>query len=125
MSENTTKTETKPEPKFAAPASAQPKAKKAPAKKAGVKKPAPKAKAKKASAAGAKRGPRAAAKFAGKKVKVLVKDNPKREGTRAFKVWAVYKNGLPVEKLFEEGKKLGFTSADLRYDLAHEFIALQ
>lgn len=97
--------------------------KKAPAKKA------PKAKAKKTTkakkASSTKRGgPRLATKFAGKRIKLLVKENPKREGTRSYKAFTAYKNGMPVEKLLEEGKKVGFKSADLAWDIAHKFVAL-
>lgn len=101
--------------------------KKTPAKKA-TKKAAP-AKGKKAAPAkkakgGGERGERLAAKYAGKKIKVLVDENPKREGTRSFKAFKAYRNGITIEQLMEQGKKVGWTTADLRWDLEHGFVAI-
>lgn len=120
MSTNTESTETK----SATPAPVKKATK--PAKKASSKKATKPAKAKgaKKASGGRRGGPRLAAKFAGKKIKILVKDNPKREGTRSYKAFTAYKNGMPVEKLLEEGKKVGFKSADLAWDIAHKFVAL-
>lgn len=96
-----------------------PVAKKAPAAKA--KAPAKKAAPSKGKAS-AKRG--RDDRFAdvgdleGKKVKLLVKENPKKgNGAKRF---AYYKNGASVA----DAMKKGVTRADVRWDVAHKFIAL-
>lgn len=52
------------------------------------------------------------------KIKVLVKGNPKK-GASA-KRFALYKTGLTVAKV----KSLGLTAGDLRWDVAHGFVAI-
>ena len=56
-----------------------------------------------------------------KKIKILVTENPKREGTRAYERFAGYKDGLTVKEYVEKG---GAMSA-VRYDSAHNYIELQ
>ena len=94
-----------------------PVAAKKPAKKAAPKKA--KASAKKAKAGGAKRV-RLAEQYAGKKVKLLVKENPKRKGAAPAKRFDLYKNGMTVETFLEKGG----TAADVRWDVKHKYIAL-
>jgi len=84
----------------------------------------PKAKGKKA--AKAKRGGgggRREAKFSpGQKIKVLVKENPKREGTESYDRFEHYfdKSVKTVKDAIEAGVKMG----DLHWDTDHEFISI-
>lgn len=55
-----------------------------------------------------------------KTIKVLIDHNPKRDGSRAHKRFAMYKDGLLVADYIKKG---GAMSA-IRYDLAHKYIAL-
>lgn len=55
-----------------------------------------------------------------KKIRVLVKDNPRREGTRAFKVYALMKTGMTVAKFLEDGGHM----QDLRHDIAKKRVEL-
>jgi hypothetical protein len=89
---------------------------KAPAKQAKGKGKQAKSNGKKEKRAAAPRG-----EYVGKKIKLIAKENPKREGSAAHKRFAIYKNGMPVETFLEKG---GRTSA-IRWDLKHGFIALQ
>lgn len=91
-----------------------PVAKKAAPKKT-VKKAAKKAAGKKG---GAKRTAAPRSTYEGKKIKLLVKENPKRG--KAAKRFSIYKNGLPVEQYFAKGG----TSGDLRWDMKHKYITL-
>lgn len=54
------------------------------------------------------------------KIKVLIKDNPKREGTDAHKRFSKYKTGMKVEEALKAGLRWG----DLKWDTAHEHIAI-
>lgn len=54
------------------------------------------------------------------KITVLVKENPKREGSGAYERFALYKTGMTVAKALE----VGVTAADLAYDSKHEYIRL-
>lgn len=56
-----------------------------------------------------------------KKIKVLFKENPGREGTKAHAARAAYKNGMTVKEYSEvEGADLGY----VRFDVAKGFIEL-
>lgn len=54
------------------------------------------------------------------KITVLVKENPKREGSGAHERFALYKTGMTVAKALEAG----VTAADIAYDSKHEYIKL-
>ena len=54
------------------------------------------------------------------KIKLLVKENPKREGSTAHEQFALYKEGMTVRQYLEVG---GRTSG-IKYDVAHEFVKL-
>lgn len=55
-----------------------------------------------------------------KKIKVLVKENPKREGSASFKTFALYAKSKTVAEFI----KAGGTMADIRWDVNKEFISL-
>lgn len=84
------------------------------------------AKKKAAAAAGATNGEAKAARGrrsafnADAKIKVLAKENPKREGSRAHERFALYKDGMTVGAFLEKGGSLG----DLRYDTKHGFVQI-
>ena len=84
----------------------KPAAKAAPAKKSGIEKAQ--------EVAAGKRAEKMALK-----IKVLV-ENPKRPGTKGFKAFACYKNGMTVGEFV----KAGGTLADVRWDSEHNFIEL-
>lgn len=77
--------------------------------------PAPKA----AKAGAAKRG-RAGAYALDAAIKVLVKDNPKREGTRAHKMYPKY----ATSKTVGDYLKAGGQWSDLRWDAEKKFISI-
>jgi len=54
------------------------------------------------------------------KITVLVKENPKREGTNGYKHFALYKKGMTVGEFLEAGG----TTGDLDWDVRHNFIKL-
>jgi len=90
-------------------------------KKAATKKAAAKAapKAKKEAAEGGRKG-RAPAWPLETKVKVLVSENPKREGSASYDRFALYGKGTTVGAFLEAGG----TSADLHWDSEHEYISI-
>ena len=53
-------------------------------------------------------------------IKMLVKDNPKRPGTKGFKMFSLYKSGMTVGDFLGAGG----TIADVRWDEKHKFIEL-
>jgi hypothetical protein len=53
-------------------------------------------------------------------ITVLVKDNPKMEGSAARKRFALYKNGMTVESAFAAG----LLPEDIRHDAKKEHIKL-
>lgn len=55
------------------------------------------------------------------KITLLVKENPKREGTNGYKTFNKYKTGMTVEDFLKKGG----TRADLAWDLAHDFIKVK
>lgn len=59
------------------------------------------------------------------KIKLLVDENPKREGSRSYKEFELYKDGMTVGELLKKGEKIDFRTSALRWDVAHEFIALK
>jgi len=82
--------------------------------------------------------------FAGKKIylnranEVIGADgkNPKRPGSNGFKAFSLYTDGMSVEAFLEAAKSIPVTTktgktkpvgdlADIRWDLAHEFIVLK
>ena len=54
------------------------------------------------------------------KIKILVKDNPKRPSSASFGRFELYKTCKTTDEFLAAG---GY-SADLRYDVEHEFIEL-
>ena len=54
------------------------------------------------------------------KIRVLVKDNPKRPSSNAFQIFSLYATNKTTDEFFAAGG----TSAALRYDVEHEFIEL-
>jgi hypothetical protein len=54
------------------------------------------------------------------KIKVVAKENPKREGTAAHKKFKLYKDGMTVEQFIAKGGTLSCA----RHDVAHGFIKL-
>lgn len=90
------------------------------AKKSASKKTASKKTAEKKTAA--KRGRPSKREQLGQQIiSVVAKENPKREGTRAFKQFSLYKDGMTVEDFIKAG---GRPSA-LRYDTEKGFIKLR
>jgi hypothetical protein len=59
-------------------------------------------------------------KIENQKIRVLVKDNPKRPSSNAFQIFSLY----ATSKTTEEFLAAGGTTAALRYDVEHEFIEL-
>lgn len=55
------------------------------------------------------------------KIRVLVKENPKRKGTGGAKRFALYRSGMTVAAALEAG----VTRADLNWDAAHKFIEVK
>ena len=55
------------------------------------------------------------------KIQLLVKDNPKRPGTKCFTWFSWYRNGMTVKDYYEKGGK----ADHIRWDVAHGFIALK
>lgn len=108
----------KPAPAKAAPtkvAPAKPAAKPAPTKAAAPTKTAAPAKAPGKPAAEGK-----TSKFAGLKIKLIQKDNPKRENTDSFTRYAIYKDDIKAEDFIAKGG----LAADLAYDEKKGFIKL-
>ena len=95
------------------PAKAAP-TKAAPVKAAPVKAAKAPAKAEKKESAGRTN------KHAGKKITVVAKENPKREGTAAHDIFSLYKTGQTVEQFLEAGG----TVVALDYDSKKGFIKL-
>lgn len=98
--------------KTAAAEAAKPKANPAPKPAADPKEP----KAPKAEGEATTRGKR----IENRKIKVLVKDNPKRPSSASFQRFELYKTCKTTDEFLAAG---GY-SADLRYDVEHEFIEL-
>ena len=61
------------------------------------------------------------------KIKLLVKENPKR--SKAAKRFALYKSGMSTADYVKAAVKIGasesLANADIRWDIAHEFISVQ
>ena len=121
----TTKPVTKPVTKKATPKKVPAKAKKAAAKKASAKakkaaaKKAP-AKAKKAKGDSPGRG-RPSTIDQKAKIQILVKKNPKREGTKGHQQFALYKQKMTVAEFME----VGGDPRTLHWDIKKEYISLQ
>lgn len=58
--------------------------------------------------------------YAGKKIKILVDKNPRREGTAGHGNWSLYKNGLS----YEEFRAIGGGTEHLRWDVEHGYIEM-
>ncbi len=58
-------------------------------------------------------------------IRLLVKENPKREGSKSFPRYALYRDGMTVAEYLEAVEKLGGSSADLRWDVQRKYIALE
>lgn len=107
--------------KSAAKKTAAPAAKAAPKKTpAAAKSPTPKPVPAKAPAEKKSEGRGRRSEYAGKIIKNVVKENPKREGTLAHKIFSLYKAGMKVEDFF----KAGGNSAALRYDIENDYVTL-
>lgn len=61
----------------------------------------------------------------GMKIKLLVKENPKRAGSKAFAVFACYKDGITVADFLKASEKSGGSMANVNWDVDHEFISLR
>lgn len=55
------------------------------------------------------------------KITLLVKENPKREGTAAHKIFKLYQSGMLVKTFFEKGG----TPVALRWDQQHKFVSVK
>lgn len=60
------------------------------------------------------------AEFRAQKIKLLVKENPKRPGSASFERYDLYKKAKTVGDFIDAGGK----SADIAYDVKHEYIEL-
>ena len=61
------------------------------------------------------------AKIPGGNIRLLVKENPRRSGTKAHAHYALYKDGMKVEDFL----KAGGTGGDLRWDLKRKHIEIK
>lgn len=59
--------------------------------------------------------------FAGKVLRKVATDNPRREGTHGYNSWEHIKNGMTYEKYIEAGGR----RQDLAWDLAHGFVKVE
>lgn len=125
VAEDTTNNTSKEEVKMAKFAKKTAAAEKAPAKKkvAAKKAPAKKTAAKKTAAkkTTAKKVAKEAANEDNRKIKVIAKENPKREGSASYDRFEIYENGMTVD----EFKEAGGTAADLRHDEEKGFISVK
>lgn len=64
------------------------------------------------------------AELRAKRIKVLASKNPKREGTKAWKKFEVYKTAKTVGEALEKGARVGYKMSTLNYDLKHKYIQL-
>jgi hypothetical protein len=80
--------------------------------------PAKPVKAEKVATPAGERASRIAGELEGKKVTLLVAENPKREGTNAAAMWELYKKGMTYAQLREAGVSV----ADIHWNIKHEFI---
>ena len=58
----------------------------------------------------------------------LAKDSeakPRREGTKAAKIFAIYKDGMTVTQFLDQAKRLGGGLRNIRKDVAYGRITLQ
>lgn len=58
----------------------------------------------------------------------LVNDSdarPRREGTKAAKIFAIYKNGMTVTQFLDKAKTIGGSLRNIRKDVAYGRISLQ
>lgn len=123
-------TTSKPAAKTATKAAATKPAAKAPEKAPAKAAPTKAAPAKAATPAGKPAATKAAApaakkaggknKYAGKKIQLIAKENPKREGSASFVRFAIYTNGMSAETFVEKGGLV----ADLDHDSKKGFIKL-
>lgn len=74
-----------------------------------------------APAPAAERGPRAAPLNPASRIFLLVKECPKRAGTKAAQMWAAYKNGMTVA----DARGAGISMGDIHWNIAHGFIELR
>lgn len=81
----------------------------------GAKEPAAAKGAKETAAKPAKKEKEAGARaqHAAKKIKVLAKENPRREGSQGHATFAVYKNGMTVGEAIEAGADAGYIRSDV------------
>ena len=61
-------------------------------------------------------------KFAGKKLRIKAKSNPRQKGSHGERHFRLYKNGMLYETL---AAKNGFGYRHLRWDLDHGYIAFR
>jgi hypothetical protein len=63
----------------------------------------------------------------GARIAVLVDENPRREGTRAEKVFKLYQRPTvrTVADFLEKGREIGAGSHDLRWDVARGYIKVK
>lgn len=74
----------------------------------------------KAAPAAAPASTRTKVDYAGKRLKLLAAENPKREGTESYARFALYKNNM----LVEEALAAGVRRADLDWDQKHGYISI-
>lgn len=55
------------------------------------------------------------------RIKLLTKENPKREGSKSAKLFKLYKTGQTVRQVLDAGQ----TRSNLRYDVAHGYIEVK
>lgn len=60
------------------------------------------------------------AKCLSAKIQLLIDRNPRHEGTRAYKMFALYRNGMTVREFFKAGGGIG----DVKWDVNRKHIAL-
>lgn len=87
------------------------KSKKTSGKKGGKKTSTKKTSTKKAKRSG---GPGRTSAFAGKRIIRLVKENPRRAGTRGYKSWRVIKKGMVYEDFLKAGGNRGALAKEVR-----------
>lgn len=52
--------------------------------------------------------------FAGKRIVRLVKENPRREGSKGFRNWKLYKKGMTYEQFLDAGGQRGCLAVDIK-----------
>jgi hypothetical protein len=61
----------------------------------------------------------------GQSIKLLVKENPRREGTSVHKIFGLMKTGMTVGEFLEKGEKLGAKMGHIRKAESRKWISLK